>query len=197
MAEEALLRSELGRAFEAYFGVRGGVVPGVPAELVPVIILDDQSAGPYPAHRVWHGALNQAASAGNFSTCTIQNEDAQGNKSAVVIDRIFVRVTVANDVIVTVGRVAVEGGGPGAYVQDAAAEKDQQPSLAPQNGTVAFRSSIPAAAYPGTIFPVGTLASVEIPGPFILGPQELLSLQPNAVNVGIFVWARGRHYSAP
>jgi len=89
---------EFTRAWQLYFKQRGGVGPTLPPEVIPVVIMDDNSLGPYVTYRAWFGGLSVAGVAGQRSAFCVQNSDGaqsgggvQGTqqvKSMVVVDRI-------------------------------------------------------------------------------------------------------------
>lgn len=193
-----LVVPELARSWFNYFREKGGAAPTIPQEIVPVVIMDDNTNGPFPACRLWHYGTVIGAAVGNFSYLGIlNNDDAKTQKSACVIDRIFAKysVGVANFTIGVVG-IGALAFSSSAQVRDAVMEKElsigfAEPILGNVLGGVATDPvNFNTAQFPSR--PVGEV--VEIPGPFIVGPQQQLLLTTSVNNFSLQAYFRGRYY---
>lgn len=195
-------RSELARQYLQYFGEKGADTPALAREIIPVVIMDDGSEGPYAPSIRWHAAAELTSSAGNFAYVGIVNNDPiNAAPSVVVVDRIFAQnLTAALEFVVG---IAPKTGGPvnlalGA-VRDTDSGKDPASQTDPllSNVQIGVGQAAPAGVI-ATQFPktaVGVTA--EIPGTFIIRPQGALLLTVNAVASGLRVYFRGRYYPAP
>lgn len=185
---------ELARAWQQYFRVRGGAAPTLPSDILPVVILDDNSRGPYAAHRAWVAGIGQGALAANFTFVGILNADPLGaSRSAVVVDQIYVRLLVADDMAIgltTPGVVPLAG--PLQSVADAIQDKEATTG-APLLGNVQVGQVQQVAAF-GSLFPNNTTTLQRIDGPWTLGPQTELVIRPLSVNAAIAAFFRGRYY---
>lgn len=196
MALGGLIRPELARAFENYFVIRGGEQPQVASEVVPVVIMDDNSKGPYAPYRTWHAGTNLGAFVGNLSYCAIANvDDPAKQKSVVVIEEIYVNVPAGGRVLhglTTQTQPSIAY----ASVNDADGGKEYSgPTNDPRLGNVAFGSGQSPSFYASAIFPASPAAAiVRIPGPFAVGPGWQYVVVPNLVNTAIEAWFRGRFY---
>ena len=197
----SLITAELGRAWQAYFRERGGELPSIPSEIVPVLILDDNSKGPYPPCRHWHATIQTAQSAGNFTFAGIlNNDDSKSTFSCCVVDRLFVKANlgIASDYVLGVSGAAVPNLATGG-VRECILEKEQKNVAGNitdplfnnvQAGSGANASSLVTSSFPGGAFGIVS----EIPGPFVIGPQQQFVIASGIVNNGIFVYFRGRYY---
>jgi len=89
-----LISPALSRAWENYFGQKGGQTPGVMADVVPVIIIDDDSQGPYPPHRRWAQGGAQIGGVGTYAYGSIGlNDDPTKQKSVAVVDTFLYRTS--------------------------------------------------------------------------------------------------------
>lgn len=218
-----LYRPELARTYEQYFGEKGGAAAAVAHEILPVVIADDSSKGPYPPYRPWQAGGIVSPVAGVYPRAGIQNGDgfpfAGGllgtsgvPRSVVVVDwlqvirdatvggEIFVGITHHNLFPLTDNGVSVE---------DAAPEKDPTAgSTRPKLGNVFYgERQVNAVGILGNanVIPggTGTLATANDPkamrfdGPWILGPGQILLVERNLANSGFTVSFRGRYYPAP
>jgi len=203
-------RAELVRAWQLYFGQRGGAGPTLPPDVLPVIVLDDNSAGPYPPYRPWHTGGVDAAVAGQRSAVGVANYDGvalggglqtiQPIRSAVVVDFIRYRCEAASDVFVAITNINTNPfeGGSEVTADDAAPEKDPSPLGNPKIGNV-MRGTLSQAAQLGSgsmisSDDVGDIFPHDIPGPFVLGPGQILYVQENLLASGLRAWFRGRYY---
>src|SRR5712671_1055455 len=90
------VRPELAAAWQKYFTQKSGLSPDIPGQILPVVILDDNSRGPYQAYRGWHAGVAIGAFAGNYSYCGIANvDDPAKQKSVIVVDEIWAKSPVA------------------------------------------------------------------------------------------------------
>lgn len=197
MAGGGLVDLGLVRAWEAYFRQKGGGAPNVPPEVVPVIILDDNSRGPYPAYRSFIASRITAFVAAQFAYVGLLNNDVLPSHSVVVCDEIIFISSTVQDAFVGLTTTTVFGAGSPLVVQDTAEEKDQAPSDRPPLGnvlTLSNNSAVPLSTG-ATEFP-GAAAGVlnRIAGPFTLGPQGVLYLQTQLVNTNLQTYFRGRYY---
>jgi hypothetical protein len=198
----SLFRPELSRAFEDYFGRRGGETPNIPSEIVPVVIMDDNSKGPYVGCRHWMFGTNAGPSVGNLSIIGIENTDPIGAQlSAVVIDWIVAEVAggvVADFLmgIVYMSQVVLADGA----VRDIVTDKDLGMSTGdPSFGNVKGGTRAQAGQPVATVYPGNSIANgipTRIEGPIILGPQQEFLIIPSIVNTGITAHFRGRYYPA-
>jgi hypothetical protein len=192
-----LIRPDLSRAWENYFGLKGGVTPGVAEELVGVVVMDQ--GVPWAPYRVWHGGILGTAGAGNFNYIAIANLDQnRAQASIVVVDHIAVKnLTAAVEVVIGLGDISLA---PSiAYGPTGEADTGKEPSTTgtdPSVGNVGIGGGQNATAglirsqYPGPA--IG--GTVVIPGPFILRPQGELLIAPNALAAQIHAYFRGRYY---
>lgn len=192
-----LITPELARAYQAYFRTKGGEQPIVPRDVLPVVILDDNSLGPYPAYRAWHAGVSLAAGAvGEFSYIGIRNSDKLIPPSAVVVDSVDFRLTVAADVKIGITNDTTIVLGGQVPVLDSAEEKETIPSDAPKigNAQIGFLNSVGAV---GTVFsPAGDLLPHRIDGPWTIGPNGVFLIRPGVAQIGIVAYFRGRYYPA-
>jgi hypothetical protein len=203
VSEGGLYRPELSRAFEDYFGRRGGATPNVPNEIVPVVIMDDNTKGPYVGCRHWVYGFFRVALAGNFSFAGVENTDplsSGGEFSACVVDRILVEAInfgAAVGVDYIMGNVFQSGfvlaDGP---VRDVITDKELAFTTGdPQFGNVKGGVSAALASPVNTWVPGGPAGTVtRLDGPWVLGPGQSLIISPTIVNCGILAHFRGRYY---
>jgi hypothetical protein len=191
-----LIRPELARAWENYFGLKGGATPQLASEVLGVVVLDHDP--PWVPYRIWHAGILGTAGAGNYNYIAISNRDANKETSVCIVDHIAVKnITVAAEIVIGLGNTSLA---PGiAYGETADADSGKEPSTtgtdpgffnvgigSGQNATAGLiRSQYPAPA-------VG--AYVVIPGPFILRPQGELLITANALAAQIHAYFRGRFY---
>lgn len=193
-----LLPQELVRAFTSYFRRKGGVVPVIQDEIHPVVIVDDNSAGPYPPNRSWHGGVQAAAVAVQFSYVAVMNNDPIGTHSCVVVDLAIIRPLVADDIMVGMSSssaLPLVGG----RADDCANEAPLDPTVAFQplisNVLIGIQQNGSALGFTQRI-PHNDILPRNYPGPFTLGPQCYVAFRPVLVNEGIHGWFRGRYYPA-
>lgn len=199
-----MINTDLSRAFENFFRFKGGAQPTVPSEIVPVVIIDDNTVGPYPGHRRWMYGSGPTGigSAGNFQYLGIQNADPldRSQPSACVIDRLLVKnITAANDFAIGIaagtGNVNIAYGGTRDTVGDK--EASFAINVDPLFGNVKAGYGQSASLFGASLFPgsaVGLI--VEIPGTWILGPQQQFFISSNVAQQSIHIFARGRYYPA-
>ena len=72
----SLVQLELARAWQSYFRQKGGAAPTIPGELLPVVIMDDNTNGPFPPCRTWFAGNTQIAVAAQFSYFIMSNSDS-------------------------------------------------------------------------------------------------------------------------
>lgn len=198
--------SDLIRSVANYFRVKG-----TPVEAVPVVILDDNSKGPFPPCRHWYGSGLSGPVAAQWSYVWATNEDGREGqiaptglgKSVMVVDEIFVKAqTAVDDFVIAISRKGSILPTTTTLANDASEEKALDPTTNPVFGNVTLNRNQQAGqlwlgnnsqVWPAT-FTAGTV--VRIPGPFTLGPQGLLAIAPSLVNNGIFAMFRGRYYAA-
>lgn len=200
---------ELVRAWQLYFGQRGGAGPSLPPDVLPTIVLDDNSNGPYPPYRPWFTSQLRGAVAGQRSACGVANVDGfivgggvqtiQPIRSAVVVDQVRWRVQVAggSNILVAISTLNANpfDGTSDKPVDDAAPEKDPGNLLAfPRIGNVfsGIRSDVGQLGDSGP--PNTDLLTNELMGPWILGPGQVLWIQENVLNDALQVYFRGRYY---
>ena len=192
------LRPELDRAWQQYFTQRGGVGPDVPAQVLPVIVIDDNSKGPFPPYRGLYFGGILGALAANFSYAGIKNQDPLlQTKSAVVIDYAVVRNSTAQDDFVC----GITDGSqmnlnPYANVGDVSGEKEQPAIFGPVIGNVQGGTLNSAGIFGGIgLHPGGPITQgVRIDGPWVLGPQNIFVVRPLNLAEGIVAFFRGRYY---
>ena len=175
---------------------RGGVGPDVPAQVLPVVIMDDNSKGPYPACRVWAYGIVVGSVAAQYSYAGILNtDDPVLVKSAVVIDEVLLRVGSADDVafaILNQGSLVLA---PLFLVEDMQPEKDPRPIDRPAVGNVKIGSLNTVVSLGNAAMPVGGTSNVvRLPGPFVIGPGQQFVVRPLTVLNAITAFFRGRYY---
>ena len=192
-----LITAELARAYLNYFRKKGGEGPNIPGEVLPVVIVDNNEDGPYPAYRSFFAGPQRAAAAANFSYIGIENEDNSDVRSVVVIDSILVRnITAADDFVIGVTTTADVLLGGKTNVQDASEDKDQAPTINPSIGNVVSGTVISVTGKGNQFVPAGSTTWVRIEGPWTLGPGAVLFVRPATVNEGLTAFIRGRYYPA-
>lgn len=191
-----LQRPELARAWEAYFVEKGGEAARVDASVVPVVIMDDNSKGPYPSSRVWMAGTVVAGLAANFTYIGIVNDDALGIRSALVIDEIVVRqVTATDDFIISVSDQSTFILGTLAALSDVAAEKDPGGFFGASMSNGKRGSAQTASGIGSTLVPGGPITqATTLRGPWILGPQANFFVRPLTIANGLAAYFRGRYY---
>jgi len=121
-------------------------------------------------------------------------------RSAVVVDFIRYRCEAAADVLLSITSINSNPfeGGSEVTVDDAGPEKDPGPGLQfPKIGNVMRGTLSQAAQLGGSTVPsddAGDIFPHDIPGPFILGPGQILYVQENLLASGLRVFFRGRYY---
>lgn len=191
---QQLLRLELVRAWEHYFRQKGGAAPVVPADILPVVIMDDNTRGPYPAYRAWVGGNQADAVAAQYSYVGVINQDDPAQKSCVVVDEVIFRTTTTDDAWIGCTTKAILALGTLSNVVDVAEEKDAAPSDFPRLGNVQIGLLRSAQNQVGTKIPNGAITYQRLPGPWTLGPQAVLYLQTVIVNNTLIAFFRGRYY---
>ena len=211
-----LIRPELARAYQQYYGEKGGASPNVARDILSVVVVDDNSKGPYPASRTWQAGSILTSTAATYPRWGIQNADgfAPGSgllgtsgvpRSVVVVDRVTMLrdATAGGDFFIGISHhnlFPLEDSFVG--VDDTSPEKDPTAGATrPQLGNVQTgRRRINGVAILDTnsLIPGGTDGQQHIElGPWVLGPGQILYVERNLVNVGFFISARGRYYPAP
>lgn len=196
--------SDLIRAARSYFRVKGSAL-----DVVPVVVIDDNSRGPIPAYRVWYASAILGAVAAQYAYGWITNEDGvQGQiaptgpgKSAVVVDEIYVKaVTAVDDYFISISRKGSITSGISAKANDAAQAPEADLVTNPLFGNVTVNQTNQAGQLWGNnsqVFPGGALGIVtRIPGPFVLPPQGILAINPASLANSMIVHFRGRYYPA-
>jgi len=210
-----VMSPELARAWSQYFRQKGGVGPSLPPDILPVVVIDDNSRGPYPPCRTWMGSSQAAQVAGVYGRIGIKNADgfpigggllgtSGVPRSVVVVDELIVATNTPDpggDLFLTITHHNLNDiDGIPAPADDTAPEKDPTPGVTrPQIGHIQIGPRITGAVLFGnTILPRhsdGVARHVD--GPWILGPGQILYVERNLVNSGLAIYARGRYYSAP
>lgn len=207
-------RPELARAYSQYLGEKGGTPPNVAREILPVVVMDDQSA--YPPFRPWNAGSIAVAVAGKFPRIGIMNTDgfppgtSPGStggepRSVVVIDRITVSrdANLGGDLFLTITHTNLHPFiGTTAPADDIAPEKD--PSAAatrPQIANVAIGFCPENATLFGNVQYPSAMADqkplVLNGGPWVLGPGQILYLERNLAPSALLAYFSGRYYPAP
>lgn len=190
------VRPELDRAWEQLFNQRGGEGLTIPAQALPVVIMDNNALGPYPPCRSWMQGTLLAGLAANFGYIGILNNDAKGDKSACVIDFIIARqITAQDDWIIGITDLTTVPLSTLAPVSDCATEKDPAgmfgPSLANvQRGALKSASGVGSTVVPGAPITTGT----RIDGPWVIPPQGVFFIRPLTIANGLSVYFKGRYY---
>jgi hypothetical protein len=197
MPAGGLISTDLVRAWEQYFRQRGGAAPNVPSDVLGVVLLDDNSRGPFPGYRSFFAGRSISLVAAQFSYVGILNNEnnISSGRSVVVIDWIYYRnLTAADDVIVSVSNSSAIVLANLLAVQDAAEDKDQQSSDNPLIGNV-LSGTLNSATVNGTALAAGgDTIGHRLDGPWTLGPGAQLLVRPATVNEGLQVHFRGRYY---
>jgi len=203
---------EFARAWQLYFKQRGGVGPTLPPDVMPVMVLDDNSAGPYPPYRPWFaGLINIAGGAGLRTAIGVMNQEgtpAGGGivgtsqvRSVVVVD--FIRFVSTDAGVAAPVDIALVMGEPNntplllniQVVDDAAPEKDPTSSVQPRIGMVAIGSRNSLTFTNQQRVPVRTMLPQDLKGPFILGPQQILYVEQTALLGTLSCFFQGRYYA--
>ena len=182
----------------------------MPPDVLATIVLDDNSTGPYPPYRSWYTSAISSAAAAVRSAVGVANYDGvalggglqtiQPIRSCVVVDFIRYRCEAASDVFLAITNINSNGfdGGTEKPADDAQPEKDPGPGLQfPRIGNVQSGTKAQAGQLGDSGLSsddVGDIAPHDIPGPFMLGPGQILYVQENLVNSGLRVFFRGRYY---
>lgn len=207
---------EFTRAWQLYFKQRGGIGPGLPPDVMPVVVMDDNTGGPYPPCRIWHAGMRVGPVAAQLAYVGIQNADGaqpgaglQGSNvinSRVVIDRVTFASsdsppTVPIDVQVRLADVNSEPfNGVAGFVAKQADESGADPvasaGFAPRVGNVwiGARNTTPIFTTGAQIVPVRSLLAQTLSGPFTLPPQTILYVINNALAGEITAFFQGRYY---
>ena len=192
------VRPELARAWESYFTQRGGIAPDVPAQALPVVILDDNSKGPYPAYRSFFGGLPEPALAANYSYVFAINNDPLDSKSVMVVDEIVFESNAAGPIIVGLTNLTTFNFGS-LPMDDAVGEKNPVGVDRPQMSNVKVGGAQSPLVLGGASFPGGAAAytSGRIPGPFTLQGQGIVFVRHSVIASLMTAYFRGRYYPAP
>lgn len=193
------VREELARGYAAYFRARGSPDVSAAGEILPVVLMDDNSRGPYPAYRSWMAGTILGLVAAQHTFIGIQNSDDVSVRSAVVVDEVILRnVTATDDWILGLTTVNALSFSTLSNVADCAPEKEQTGSFAgPALGNVQLGTRNAAAPQGSTMVPGGPITtSVRVRGPWILGPQGVFFIRPLTIAESAVAYFRGRYYSA-
>lgn len=189
------LKPELDRAYQQYFGQRGGVAPDLAGQVLPVVVMDDSSMGPYPPCRIWEIGSTLGAVAAQFAYQGILNADAANAKSAVVVDYVIVGLTTAPDFVgLGITTAASLPLGTLANVEDCAPEKEQPGTFGAALGNVQRGQLNQVAALGQIAGPYLVNTGYRIDGPWILGPGQIFFIRSGSVNQTISGFFRGRYY---
>lgn len=191
------LKPEMDRAWENYFQQRGGEGTTSPAQILPVVIMDDTSQGPYSPCIPWMAGDFVGALAANYSYLGIINSDSQGGgqaKSALVVDEIIYAVTGGNIVLglILPGSLVLADIG---LVERRAMEPELQVSDRPRLGNAKLQQLQSVVALGGVLVP-GSASYNQLRGPWVLGPQSQLVVR-GPINNSLYAFFRGRYYPAP
>lgn len=198
---------DLVRAWQLYFGQRGGAGPSLPPDVLPTIVLDDNSNGPWPPYRPFFTSNVKGAVAGERGAVGVANVDGYSTtggaqlippiRSAAVIDEIRFRTQTA--VSVNIGVTSLNSspfdGSADKPVSDANPEKDPGGlNIFPRMGNVfgGVRGQVAQMSLDGP--PHAELTTVVMLGVWILGPGQVLYVQTNAIADPVTVYFRGRYY---
>lgn len=195
-----LIVPELARAWQNYFREKGGMSPNIPQEIVPVVIMDDNSKGPYPPCRHWHFGTNLGPIVSNYSYIEIFNaDDLKSQRSICVVDQVWVRsgtVLTPTAADFLIGVTPFNNAFSEDQTRDVIIEKEQAVND-PLFNNVRGGTTALASALVASIFPAGVAGVVSnIPGPFVLGPQQALLLTTSLLNNAISAYFRGRYYAS-
>lgn len=203
---------EFVRAWQLYFKQRGGIGPSLPPDVMPVVIMDDNSAGPYQPYRAWHASALGTIVAATRTTCAVFNADGgppgggvQGTqvvKSIVVVDRI---TAISTDGAVAAPfdlRIHTSDANNEALTGASSAALDLAGDpigvggfgATPQVGNVFVGVTNRALITAAAIVPVGNLLPVIVNGPFILQPQQILLVEQAALVGNLRCYFQGRYY---
>ena len=197
---------ELARAWEDFFKQRGGTGPDVPAQILPVVLMDDNSRGPYPPGRPWAAGRISSANAGIFNYLLIINTDTGNQKSIVVVDEIRVRIPnlTEDDVVVGVGAQSDIPGTSFVPVDETSSRESPVAGGGRPLGNVILGQNFALAVALGNVVVPnqnqgagGSLAPLILQGPWCIPIGAQLFIRPANPNEGICAYFRGRYYSAP
>jgi len=194
---------DLVRAWQLYFGQRGGAGPSLPGEVLPVIVLDDNPG--FPPYQPFFTQNICTAVAGQRSSVGVANVDGysttggtqviQPIRSVVVIEKIIWKCNVASDVFLAITNLNVN---PFTFgdkaVDDAHPAKDMTSGAFPRIGNV-YSGTRTQAGQLGDSGPCYLDAAVhELTGNWILGPSQVLYVQENVLADLFMVYFQGRYY---
>ena len=204
---------ELARAWQLYFRQRGGSGPSLPPDVLPVVILDDNTLGPYPPYRSFMASARATPIGGVYARVGIKNCDGfpvgggllgtpSVPRSVAVIDwLIYYGPAGAGEIFLTLTHHNLNDiDGVVNDVDDTAPEKDPTPGATrPQLGNVRTGPRITGATLFGNVLVPGVVDGLprRIDGPWVLGPGQILYVERNLVNSQLDVHFRGRFYQAP
>jgi hypothetical protein len=212
------VRPELALGWERYFTQKSGLSPDVPGQVLPVVVMDDNSRGPYPAYRMWQAGYNPASlvGAGVLSRWGIMNTDGfvpagsgqtvQGQPGSVCVVEYIILMrdaTAGGDFFLTFTHTNnfPFDAGSAALVADINPQKDVIAQARPTFANVQVGARLNAATIIGDYSGIlpghcdGVVRRVD--GPWILGPGQILYVERSQVTAGFTPYARGRYYSAP
>jgi hypothetical protein len=184
----------------------------VAVEIVPTILLDDNSNGPCPVYRPFTGSLNANGGAATWPEIQIVNADPDGSNSVLAIDW-FLFITSGGSYI-SHGILPPNSGGAGPVdgpflaangmlFFDQGSEREGPPGAnvnAPRlanQGMWGHQVAAPRTLSENvnsTDFPNGDTNPHRIDGPWLLGPGSALYVLTETQNIGLRLYVRGRYY---
>lgn len=198
MSSGQAIRPELANAVTRGAGIK--TLPGldVATQIIPVMVVEDVSKGPFPPSRIWHAGIGVAGVAAMIAHIGIVNNDPPGTGSGLTVDYIIARVGTADDLFVVVGQNIPTLNLQKATVGDCSNEAGGLPAgsaFDPRVGQAFIAAAQNGVGLNGVLWPNGGTLPQRLDGPWTLGPQAALIVRTATVNVILQAYFRGRYHA--
>lgn len=192
------LRGELTRAYQRFFGTRGGFTPAAFKEIMPVQIMDTES---WPTSRKWVVTETSIAVAAQVAFIIVENTDPADSGSLIIIDWLRMNCFATSDVVFGLvpssSALGYNGAGPFAAVDlSPSVVSGASPVQAVSNVQHGTGNAAAVGAIGGRWFNVATYELSPAMPRITIPPQCKFILACVLVNTQHSATIGGRYYSA-
>lgn len=176
---------EIVRNIEKAYGLKGYPGPGIISpEIVPVTIVDSLLEAGNIDLSPWQGYVTQAASAGKYSTVSLENPPNSGK--IVILER-FYSLSDSH----TVANMRISIGASLTNISTAYSSRDTRRAQTVPTADLSYEDLVGAITPTWKYYGLST-AGITIEGPWILAPNASFYVQSATVNDGFmcnFMWS--------
>lgn len=195
MNANAPLRTELVRAYQRFFGSKGGFTPSAFNQVMPVVVMDSEA---WPGARRWWTSEASPAVAASNSVVIIENTDPLDSNSLVVIDWWQIKSGATADII-----MGIVPSSTFPYLLGPFATPDMAPNAVAGSSSTSLVSNVThgtmnqagIGAIGARLFSIGTHDKLANMPDFAVPPQSKFIIANALVNTILTVTISGRYYS--